>query len=78
MKKVIKTNQSTVTQAMDLLQTNSRKYLVWLAPRKRFFASVTNVGAEIFSTVRNLTVRNINELEFQDRFGNSVEFEINS
>lgn len=80
MKRIIKTNQSTVAQAMGLLEPNASKYLVWYAPRKRFFTSVTNVGAEIFSTARNLTARNINinDLKFQDRFGNPVEFEINS
>ena len=78
MKKVIKTNQSTAEQGMDLLQPNASKLLVWYAPRKRFFTSTTNVGAEVFSTARNLTARNINDLKFQDRFGNPVEFEINS
>jgi hypothetical protein len=78
MKKVIRTNKAAIKQAIDLLHANANKILVWYAPRKRFFTSTTNVGAEVFSTARNLTARNINDLKFQDRFGNPVEFEINS
>ncbi len=76
MKKTIKTTPNTVAQALALLNGNTNRYLVWHTPKSRFFASTTNVGAEIVSTVRNLSPKNINDLNFKDRFGNDVVFEV--
>ena len=75
MKKVIRTNKAAIKQAIDLLHANANKILVWHAPKSRFFTSCTTVGAEVYSTIRNLSIKSINELKFQDRFGNAIEFE---